>query len=186
MSTFQPQGSTARWRLIYDLLRGREPGDTITYEEMGEVLSLHPVTQRQTIQMAMRRAAYEFLHKDLKALETVTNVGYRVAAVAHRPGLVRGFNRRAGNALERAHATATKIDLSGVDMQTRRVLEGMALLAARQQEINRMMHLRQERMERAVQALHADHERSEAETQRLLGELNKRLEQVESKLDESA
>jgi len=186
VSAFQPQGSTARWRLLYDLLRERETGDVVTYEEMGKLLSLDPVGQRQTIQMAMRRAAYEFLYKDLKALETVTNVGYRIAVAEHRPGLVRQFNRRAGNALERAHATATKIDLSGVDMQARRVLEGMALLTARQQEINRIMHLRQERMERAVQALQSDQERSETETQRLLADLNKRLGQVESKLDEAA
>src|ERR1044071_7885349 len=53
---FTPIGERARWRVIYELMRGADMGVTITYEDMATPLGLDPVKDRHALEMAARKA----------------------------------------------------------------------------------------------------------------------------------
>lgn len=152
---FEPIGPIARWRVVYDLLRPLEVGQVLTYDAIGEALSLDASTveDRHVIQMAARRALKELLNIDHRASKAVTNVGYRVALPEEHITLAKDRNKRAGRQIVTGHAVATKVDLNGMDPQARTALEMLALGFARQGEINRRVLAKQEKHDEAIDRL---------------------------------
>jgi hypothetical protein len=172
---FQPAGERARWRTAYDTLRTADVGDIVTYQQLGEALSLDPITERQKIQMAVRRAAQEYLTADQRALQAVTDEGYRVADASGHLALARQHQSRASKQLAKGHATATHVDLSNVDPATRTALIAVAQAFALQMDFNRRFDVRQKRLEEALSQVTERTDRSETE----IAELRARLEKLE-------
>jgi hypothetical protein len=76
---FTPKGERAEWRMIYeDLLANTEPGDTITYARLEELLGREFAPNRGPLYRA-RQTLGELRHR---WLEPVPNVGYRVVEPA--------------------------------------------------------------------------------------------------------
>lgn len=175
MTAFQPQGETARWRILYAMLRGCASGDILTYPDMGAALNLHPDDDRHAIQMAMRRAAKEFEREDKHAVDAVPNEGYRVVHDTERLGLARRYQRKAAGALETGHSKVTNVDFNGMDPNVRRGLEIVAQAFALQMDFNRRFDVKHQRLEEAVQSVQEQNRRTDEE----VSELRARLERLE-------
>lgn len=172
---FEPKGDRARWRVLYDLLRKLDVGDTISYVECGTALDLDPNTDRHVIQMAMRRAAKEFETEDKHALESVVNVGYRVVEAEKHLVLAKRQQKRAGKALARGHSKVVNVDLSDVEPEVRSAFQVVAQAFSMQMEMNRRFDSRARKLEEAVEMMDAKQGRSESE----LAELRARIERLE-------
>ncbi|MBN6054526.1 hypothetical protein JYK22_21470, partial [Nonomuraea sp. RK-328] len=160
---------------MYELLRSASIGDVLTYEQLGEALDLDPVSERNKIQMAVRRAAQEHEQQDKRALDSVTNVGYRIVEASEHILLARRHQSKASKALVRGHSKAINVDLSGLDSATRGALETVARAFAMQMEFNRRFDVRQKRLEAALDAASTRVDRSEQE----IAELRARLDRLE-------
>lgn len=176
MNAFLPTGDTARWRVLYELLRATEIDGVLTYDQMAAALNLDPVTDRHSIQMAMRRAAKEHEEVDKRSIDVVPNTGYRVVQPRENLGLARRQQRRSNRALARGHSKAVNVDLSSLDPETRKALEMVGRAFAVQMEFNRRTDVRQARLEEALATVNRRVERSEEE----YAELKARLERLES------
>lgn len=176
MSPFIPAGDRARWRLVYDLLTEADVGDTVTYEAMGDALGLDPDKQRHLIQMAVRRAAREYLTVNLRALAPVPNVGYRVVEPSRQIEIAGQYQVKARRSIRRGKEQVTYVDLSGLDEATRQMFETMAWKFGQQDEAIRRLDVRQKRMQRQVEAAMSAQEHTQEE----LAELRSRLEKLES------
>jgi len=177
MSPFTPSGDRARWRVLYELLRSKEVGDVVTYREMGKVLDLHPDRDRQTMQLAMRRAVREYLTVDKRATDVIPNEGYRVVEAVEQLGLARRHQRSASRSLDSARAQLDNVDWARIqDPEARRALELAGVMLGRQQDMMRRMDIRQRRLEEIVDAVAVKSERTDAE----LDELRARLARLEA------
>jgi hypothetical protein len=176
MSPFEPVGETARWRIVYGLLQPLATGATLTYEQIGEALGLLADDDRHTIQMAVRRAGVESERVDLRALEAVPNVGYRIVEPEEHGRLAQRQQRRSSRALKSGHSKVVNVDLNGVDPEVRKAFQVMAQAFSMQMDFNRRMDVRQKRLETAVASVEERHDRSANE----VAELKERLERLEN------
>jgi hypothetical protein len=175
MAPFQPAGARARWRVIYDLLRKLGPGDVLSYEQIGEALSLDPADDRHVIQMAVRRAGREYEEADGRALEAVPNEGYRIVNAPEHLRLAQGQQKRASKALARGHSKVVHVDMSGLEPETRHAFEVVARAFAMQMEFNKRFDVRQKRLEQSLDAMTERTDRTEQE----IADLKARLARLE-------
>lgn len=178
MSPFEAIGERARWRTLYDeILTRRNIGDIITYDEMAETLDLDSHKDRHAMQMAMRRAAKEYEVENLRALDSVPNVGYRVVEPTEHLGLARRQQKRSHRALARGHSKVVHVDVSGMETETRKAFEIVAQAFAMQMDFNRRMDVRQSRLEKAVDSIIEEKGRTSEE----IAALHERLARLEGK-----
>lgn len=175
MPPFQPIGSEARWRIVYDLLAAASTGDVVTYDDLAQALDLNPETDRQAMQSAMRRAAKHHERTDKRAVDAVPNVGYRVVEAPEHLQLARRYQKRAGNALASGHSKAVNVDLAGLEPQVRHAFEVVAQAFSMQMDFNRRFDVRQRKLEQTVAQI-VDRE---TRSQREIDELKARLERLE-------
>lgn len=155
MAPFQPAGQQARWRTLYALLEDRQAGAIVTYQELAAAIEVEPDTAygRHAVQMAMRRAAKHLLTEQLRAVESVPNVGYRIAEPGGQIELARGHQGKAVRSLERGHDAVTYLDVSALDPDLRRGVELMARAFLAQREAVRALDVRQRRLEAALESV---------------------------------
>jgi hypothetical protein len=175
VSPFEPVGETARWRLLYAKLQKLSVGDVLTYEQMAEILDLDPLSDRHTIQVAMRRAANELEKVDKRAVEAVKNVGYRIVEPEEHLRLARGQQRRSSRALARGSSKVVNVDLSNVEPEVRQAFQVVAAAFAMQMDFNRRTDVRQRKLEEALGAIRED----STQTAEEVAELRARLERLE-------
>lgn len=176
MSNFEPVGERARWLEVYDLLVATETNGIVTYEAMATALGLDPNTDRQLLQMTMRRAAKQHEVVDKRAVTAVPNRGYRVVEPAEHLGLARRQQVRSARALKRGHSKAVNVDMSKIEPETRKALDMVASVIAMQMDFNRRAETKLAAHERAIQSLTAATERTEQERE----EFRERLERLEA------
>lgn len=176
MSPFTPRGDNARWRIIYNLLKPLQVGELLTYEEMGKALDLDPRKERVTIQLAMRRAAQEFEEVQKRAVDVVTNEGYRVVEPKEHLMLARRHQKKANRQLTRGQSKVVNVDFNLVDPETRKAFEIIATAFAAQIDFNQRMDIRQAHLEEAVRAVTKQTERTDTEIEQLKARL-RRLEE---------
>jgi len=175
VSYFEPVGDESRWLKIYRLLQGKQVGDVLTYEEMGEVLGLDP-KDRQMLRRALRRAKAEFLNVESHALEADPNVGYRVVAPPEHLGIARGYQRRSRRALVRGRDLVIHVDFNGMETTLRRNFDSMVVSFNAQESFWRREELRQRRLAQALSAAVVKPSLSESEVVEAPG----RVERLES------
>lgn len=181
MRPFQPVGSRARWRVLYDLLRPLRVGDLLTYDQMAAALELDPEADRHTIQLAMRRAARELETVNKHTVDVVVNKGYRVVEPEQQLGLARRHQRKASKSLVRGQSKVVNVDFNLIDPETRKAFEVMAGAFAAQLDFNRRMDVRQANLEKAVDAVAGQADRTDEE----IAELRARLRRLEEQTPES-
>lgn len=181
MAAFQPAGDRARWRVIYDLLRKREIGDLLSYDEMAAALDLDAVKDRTTIQLAMRRAARELESVDKRAADVVANEGYRIVEPGEHASLARRHQRKANRSLARGQSKVVNVDFNLIDAETRKAFEVMASAFAAQIAFNRRMDVRQANLERAVETVTRRSEEHAQRTEQEIEALRERLRRLEEK-----
>lgn len=173
---FEPAGDTARWRIIYDLLIKASIDQVITYQEMGEALALDPEADRHAIQMAVRRAAKEHEVTDGRALDVVPNTGYRIVTVPEHLTLAKRHQKKASRALARGQSKVEHVDLTGVDPETKRAFEVVALAFQMQADFNRRLEANQKKLARQVDAAASAQERTAED----IADLRLRLARLEA------
>lgn len=177
MTPFEAKGETARWRILYGLLQPAAVGDVITYEQMADALDLHPVTDRHTIQLAVRRAAIESERVDKRALEASPNVGYRIVEPEEHARLAVRQQQRSSRALKSGQSKVVNVDLRGVDPEVVKAFGVMARAFDMQVTFNRRMDVRQRRLESVVAEVSQRQDRSADEVRAL----HERLERLEGR-----
>lgn len=178
MSPFTPTGDRARWRILYELVKTRDVGDIITYDEMGAALGVDPATDRTVIQLAFRRAAREFLVHNMRATDVIPNTGYRIVEATEHLGLAQRQQRRAGRAIAASRSVLDHVDWSRVtDPEARKALELAGVMIARQQDMMARMDIRQRRLEEVVDVVAAHADRTDAE----MDDLRARLARLEAR-----
>lgn len=181
MSPFQAVGDKARWSVIYDLLKATPVGDVLTYREMGRALELDPVADRHTIQVAMRRAAKEFLVSDNHAVDAVINKGYQVVQAEDHMRLARSQQRRSSRSLARGHKVITHVDVSALDPITRHAFDLVAGALTAQRDFSRRLDIRQRSLEKALTEIQKDQKQTTERTQEEFAEMRERLARLEEK-----
>jgi hypothetical protein len=176
---FEPVGDRARWRVIYDILRGAPAGTVITYEKLAGALALDPVKDRHAIQMSIRRASDELERKDKRAIDVERGQGYKVVPATANLGLARRHQRKAGRALARGYSKAVNVDLSGVDPEVRKALEITAQAFSLQMDMNRRFAAKQSEMEQAVADITTTQAADRQRTAEEVAALHARIERLE-------
>lgn len=177
MSPFESIGESARWRILYNLLSGREVDDVLTYEEMGEALGLDPRRDRHTLQVSTQRAAKELEQVDKHAIEAVRNIGYRIVEPEEHLRLARSHQRRSSRSLVRGHSKVINVDLTDVAPEIQHAFQVVAAAFAMQMEFNRRTDVRQKKLETALQTINERSTRTDQE----VSELRERLERLEQR-----
>jgi hypothetical protein len=177
---FEPIGEQARWKTVYDILVAAPVNGIVTYRTLGDALDLHPDNDRNAIQVAMRKAAWEHEQMDKRAVDNMPNIGYRVVETAERPMLARRQQKRSSRALVRGHSKAANIDLNGVEPQVRHALEMIAQAFALQMDFNRRFDVRQNRLEDAIRQISDTQAMDRKRTEEEVAALRDRLARLES------
>lgn len=177
MTPFEPVGKLARWKTIYHLMQQIPVGGQLTYTQIGEALTLDPVEDRHAIQMAVRRAATEYLTVDDRAIEPIPNVGYRVVEPEEHLRLAQHHQTKSRKALTRGQKTITHVDLHGMEPEVRKAFEVTAIAFSALLEYNRRLDTKQKHLETALDSLVTRQERSEDE----IGDLRNRLADLEAR-----
>jgi hypothetical protein len=175
MSPFVPVGDAARWRFIYDELTKLNVDDVLTYEALADTLDLDAKGDRHKIQMAVRRAAKEYLEVDKRALDAVPNVGYRVVEASEHLMLAQRFQRKSNRALVAGRSRVVNVDMNALEPEARKAFEVVAIAFSQMLDFQRRMDVRQKRLEQAVDTIANQHERSQAE----IDQLKERLAKLE-------
>jgi len=176
---FEPIGEQARWKTVYDLLCAAPVNGIVTYDQLGVALELHPDDERNAIQVAVRKAAWEHEQIDKRAVDVVPNVGYRIVEVAERPMLARRQQKRSNRALVRGHSKAASVDFNGVEPEVRHALEVIAQGFALQMDFNRRFDVRQARLEQAIRDITDTQDQDRKRTDEDVAELRDRLARLE-------
>lgn len=176
MKPFEPIGDVARWQLIYDAISTRPVGAILSYNELGELLNLHPTNNRPLIQAAMRRAAKHSEKHDKRALDAIPNKGYRIVEAAEHLRLAKVQQHKASNALVRGNSKIVNADLSGLSPELQKTFEVIGHAFRLQMDMLRRTDVRQRRLEEAVNDITHRSDRSESE----ISELRQRLERLEN------
>lgn len=179
MGAFEPVGDRARWRIIYEVLSQRAVGEVMSYDEMGELLDLDPVKDRNAIRSAWGRAAHELLVVDKHATVAVPNEGYRIVEAEGHVSLAHRDQRRSTRALMRGRMKVTNVDYNEMSPALRRVAEVTAAAFSAQMDFNRRLDTRQANLEKAMASL-------QQSTTEDAAEVRARLDRLEEKLSESA
>lgn len=186
MAAFEPVGEQARWRILYSLIKDVAVGGVLTYEEMATALDLDPLKDRTPIQLAMRRAARELETVDKRAVDAVTNQGYRVVQPEGHLVLAKRHQKKANQSLRRSYSKVINIDQNGIDPGLRRVAEVTATALSAQMDFIRRVDVRQTNLEKAVEAVTQQTEKRAQRTSEEIAALHDRLRRLEEKTSKSA
>lgn len=175
MSPFTPLGDSARWRVLYGLLRTKDVGEIITYEDMAAALELDPLRDRQALRVAFRQAAMHYEEEDRRAVDVIRGVGYCVVDAVAQLGLARRHGRKAGRQLKMAYSKSVNVDLSKETPEVRAAFETVAVAFAHQMEINRRQDMKTRRMQKTLDDLAEQTQEHNEVTDRRLADIEARL-----------
>jgi hypothetical protein len=108
--------SRSRADILFDLFQRT---DLVTYEQAGEALGLDPVDDRKPIRDAMRAAGRKLLAKEGRALRSVPDTGYRLAAPNEHITLARERKKRANTQMSTGLDVLSGTDLTGLSPEAR-------------------------------------------------------------------
>jgi hypothetical protein len=175
---FQPLGELARWRKLVEVFSGVDRGTTLTYDDLAQALELDPVKDRKAIRAAVRQAVPALSKGHDRSLVAVRSVGYRVVLPDEHVDLAGRQQRKSRKALVRAQTHVDHVDLSGLSEEGRRIVHAAASALAWQQAQIRRLDLRQKDLEGAVSSITTRVERTEAEHDARLAELERKIAEL--------
>jgi hypothetical protein len=181
VSNFEPKGDEARWKIIYPILQGAAIDEVVTYDELGEALSLDPVADRVLIQGVMCVASRKLLRNEDRAVENVRNKGYRIVRPAEQFSLAQKAQKKAKRTLKHGHDLVVHVNYNGMESEDRRRIETGAQLIAAQLAFNRRVDLRLRDHDKALNAIANRQDRTDDES----AALRDRVERLERLLGDS-
>lgn len=149
--------------------------DMVTFEQAAEALDLHSVDERKAICDAMRKAGKRLLAKDGRALRSVPNVGYRLAAPNEHITLARERKKRANTQMSTGLEVLSGTDLTGLSSEAREAVLAERSSFSRIVDFIVASDRRQQRTEAAVEEIKGQVTRTAEET----AEVKERLARLE-------
>jgi hypothetical protein len=162
------------------LFAAMEHDAVATYEELGRVLELHPVTHRHLIQAAVQAAKERLLTEHKRSLTGVPHVGYRIRLPEEHLGAAAALQRKAGRSVTMARQQVDGVDLSRLSPEQRKLAMAAAVALGWQFEQLRLMDLRQQNLARIIETVTTRVELVEGKTDARLAELEKRIAELET------
>ncbi|WP_148083819.1 hypothetical protein [Micromonospora sp. Llam0] len=145
-----------------------QPGDILSYDEMGQLLDLDPADHtggRQAIHAAARKAAEVLLTQRRTVFTVARGRGYQHARPDQVLDLAHRHQARAVAEVTDAHTKVDTIDLTSVDVTTARLVQATATGLAHQAAMMRQLDVRQNRLDTAMAALQQIPRTGDAETE---------------------
>jgi hypothetical protein len=164
---FEPKGEVAQWRVLYRVFQSTDVGETITYQQLGEVLDVDPRTERHRIQAAARKAGQQLLRKDDRAVEVVPDEGYRVVPAGRQIAMAGGQIERATHSLDKGKDLTTHIRMDELSTQEQQIVQTMAVGFAQVAEWARQIGRRVEDHEGRLSDIEAELKRIRADRSRI-------------------
>ncbi|MFY1633658.1 hypothetical protein ACN27F_10295 [Solwaraspora sp. WMMB335] len=164
----QPVGTVPRWQILVAAMSRLQPGDILSYDEMGQLLGLDPADHtggRQAIHAAARKAAEVLLTQDRKVFAVARGRGYQHARPNQVLDLAHRHQARAVAEVTDAHTKVDTIDLTSVDATTARLVQATATGFAHQAAMMRQFDVRQDRLDTAMAALQQIPRTGDAQTE---------------------
>lgn len=148
-------GIQSRGEILFEAMAVLKAGDTLSWEQMGELLGLDPAhpKQRPAISVAAKRACVLLTERERKIARLVWGQGYQIADSDSVMVLAHRHQSRALAEVEAGRAKVNTIDLTGLDATSAKIVEATAMGFARQAEYMGRLDVRQQRIERVVGAL---------------------------------
>lgn len=143
-------------QVVIDLVKDREPGEIVTYEELSVALAASSQRTdygRPEASRAVRSAAVRLLRDHLKALHPVPMVGYRIAKAHEHVVLANGRKRRANVQMLRGLQTLQHVRWDEMSSAQREAHMGTLNLVAALYQQQRMLEARQTRVEHLVRSM---------------------------------
>jgi DNA repair exonuclease SbcCD ATPase subunit len=178
--TRRPGSELPRWRVLHQAMSELGNNELLSYERMGELLSLDPADRRKMflIGKAAKRAANELRDHDRRIATLVRGQGYQIADTEQVLALAQRHQSRAISEVEAGAAAVDTIDQSTLDPVMARLVQATAMGFARQQAIMNNMDVRQRRLETTMEALASTTE----STAHRVKETSTRMERAEAEL----
>ncbi|MFT4126261.1 MAG: hypothetical protein QM662_08535 [Gordonia sp. (in: high G+C Gram-positive bacteria)] len=169
---FEPAGVRSRKEILVDLFGERDEDSVVTYAEIAEAIGIE---DRPTCQRAVNGAKSSVERVHNKALDAVTNVGYRIVRAGEHLQLAQRHQKRGRSQLRRSQSKVVHVDMSRLTDGERAAVTLAATSIGLQMEYMRRNDIRSGRIEEAVAAVQDSTERSESE----IAELKERLARLE-------
>jgi chaperonin cofactor prefoldin len=141
-------GDRAQWRAVYELLKTKQVGDLVEYDELSDVLGRDVRKGRGPY----FRATEEFLAVNHRALENVRRVGYRVVEASDHEMLARRKHKGVRRGMRKVTNYIRYTNRDELTPEVARRFDAIELNCARMQGSIDRLEARQERTEQAVQA----------------------------------
>lgn len=141
---FAPRGEVAQWAVVYRMFQATEIDAVITYDQLAEALDMDSATDRHRIQAAARKAAEKFLHIDDRAVETIPDVGYRLATAERQIPLAGAQVERATRSLEKGKDLTVHVRLEELSEEGRQIIHAMSIGFSAVAEYTRQISRRME------------------------------------------
>jgi len=168
----------AQWRIVYDAVAALNIGDTVTYEQLSEMLGRPFADDRGPIYRAMT----ELERENRRTLDVVPRVGYRVVDAPEHEKLARRHHKRSRRQLKKAHSKLASADRARLTPEERAKFDALELTVSRHEDMIRRLDSRVEKHETAIK----DNRRTTKELEARVDELAERLARAGIELPEKA
>ena len=170
---FEPVGERPQWQIVYDRIVTMEIGDTISHDELRELLPNAPRSSRDG---ALMKAIRQIEDDRKRTLSNVRGVGYRMAAAAEHEGLARSKHKRAKRQLAGAQRKARSADRTLLSPEERRRINAIEDHLGQQQQMIRRLDARVERTEQGLREVRRTQKQESAEVVERLDKLTELLQ----------
>jgi len=142
---FTPKGDVAEWRMVADALDALDIGDTLTYDELSDLLGRDFLTSRTPIY-----AATKWLERERRrTVDNVANVGYRIVEAAEHLDLGKRHHKKARRQMRRTIDRLASADRNLLDAEQVARIDSIEGTVRQQADVIRRIDKRVSKVEAA-------------------------------------
>lgn len=144
---FQPKGEIPQWEMVYQLIHPLAVGETIDYDTLEQQLGFDVRSARAPIYKAIK----ELENNELRTMEVVVGVGYRVVEPWEHERLARRHHRKGRKQLGQALNKLRSANRSKMSPEEARRFDIMEVTVARHEDVLRRLDGKVARLDAAIQ-----------------------------------
>lgn len=147
---FEIKGDKPQWKIVTDVLKTKDIGDIVTYEEI--LSALGPDFPRNSLSPVVWSAIRKFRETDKRTFENVRTVGWRMVEATEHSRLARRAQLRGKRRLADAVSISSNTDLTRLNPEQRRFQQAQELhlrqLLARLTRVEEKVEKTEEKVEK--------------------------------------
>lgn len=174
---FQPKGEKSRRLMLIDLVDASQPGDMLTYEDLGVLLD---VDSRHDVQSAVNQAKASVEKSTRRALVAERNVGYRVITAGEHYERAVAHQKKGYRQIQRALSKVENVRVGELSVEQRAMATAAVTALRLQADFERradLKYARAEELRELVERQSAAEDRTGVEVEALKARLE-RLERL--------